>query len=142
MTVPNETMSVKEIMQRFMRGQKIDDAFMRQASYDSGVSFDSEDLEEVSRMDMFEREQLANELKQENQEKNKKLLLFKEQKQKEKKASEDRQRSERATGGDARSRVRQDIQDWEDDEAERKEDDRTNKNPAKKTSRPLKHEPE
>lgn len=130
-------MSIKEIMDRFMRGQKIDDAHMRSGNYDSGASYDSDDLEEVNRMDLYDKEMLTNQIRAENKEK---IAFLKKQKQ-EQKAREDRQRSERAQGGDARAQVRQDLEEWEEAEAKRKADDPI-KNPAKKSSRPPKTEPE
>lgn len=63
LTVPDETYTIREIVERFVRGNEIDESFLRSESEDSGADFDSEDLEKVSGMDLFDREELLQETK-------------------------------------------------------------------------------
>lgn len=62
-TVPDDSMSMKEIVTRFTRGQKLDGMY-REPIYDSGANFDSQDLEALSRMDAMEMAQYQDILKQ------------------------------------------------------------------------------
>lgn len=57
MTVPNETLTIREIMQKHVSGMKILDELRKQPVYDSGASLDSEDIEKMQHMDLFELEQ-------------------------------------------------------------------------------------
>lgn len=63
LTVPDETYTIREIVERFVRGNDIDDSLVRDESNDSGADFDSEDLEKVPHMDLFDREELLEETK-------------------------------------------------------------------------------
>lgn len=64
-TVPDEAMSMKEIMLRFTRGQPIPDTLEREVVYDGNASFDSPDLEALARMDDNERDEYLTSLRQE-----------------------------------------------------------------------------
>lgn len=59
MTVPDETLTIRQILEKHVRGMKIAEELYKQPMYDSGADFDSEDLESVSRIDLFERELMA-----------------------------------------------------------------------------------
>lgn len=87
-------MSVRELVSRFTRGQRIPDNLMRSTAFDKDADFDSPDIEEVSRMDIADRHEMSEKLKQQIAEK--KLFL---QQQKEKQAAErERLRSSEAAG--------------------------------------------
>lgn len=66
MTVPDESLTIKEILERFRRGQPLS-IHTRDVLYDPESNFDSQDLEEVSRMDITDRSQLAQELRIRNE---------------------------------------------------------------------------
>lgn len=55
MTVPDESMSIQEIMSKHVRGIDMG-AMFRQPSYDSAASFDSEDIEKIQHEDLFDKE--------------------------------------------------------------------------------------
>lgn len=55
MTVPDESMSIQEIMAKHVRGIDMT-AMFRQPAYDSAASFDSEDIEKIQHEDLFEKE--------------------------------------------------------------------------------------
>lgn len=57
MTVPNEALTIKEIMQKHVSGMRILDELRKQPIYDSGASLDSEDIEKMQHMDLFDLEQ-------------------------------------------------------------------------------------
>lgn len=59
MTVPDETMSIKQLLERFMNGQRVPDNLFRDGGFDSGSSFDSDDLEKVRDSDLVERGEVA-----------------------------------------------------------------------------------
>lgn len=59
MTVPDETMSIQELLERFMNGQRVPDNLFREGGFDSGSSFDSDDLEKVRDLDLVERGEVA-----------------------------------------------------------------------------------
>lgn len=58
LTVPDETLSIKEIVEKHVRGQRIADQLMRTPIYDSGADFDSDDLEKVKQMDLVEQDEI------------------------------------------------------------------------------------
>lgn len=62
-SIPDQSMSIKEIVKRFVRGIPVD-VVQRQGVYADQNEFD---LEKVSRMDFDEKFALANELKQRNE---------------------------------------------------------------------------
>lgn len=59
-TVPDEAMSIEEILRKHVNGIRLDHLH-REPQYDSGASFDSEDITELARMDTTDRLQLARE---------------------------------------------------------------------------------
>lgn len=61
-TLPNETMSVAEMLRKHIQGQRIPDTLYREPAYDSGASLDSEDLEKMKHMDLFEKEEYSRQL--------------------------------------------------------------------------------
>lgn len=94
MTVPDETLTIKEIMKKHVRGMRMAEELMRTPVYDSGADFDSEDLEEVARMDIFEREQVLETHKEKIREAQEKQKKFLEERDKKKKAQKDGSDSE------------------------------------------------
>lgn len=62
-TVPDETLSIKEILDRYTSGRTIGDAVARQTSFDPNASFDSEDLEKIKHEDLFDQEERKRDLK-------------------------------------------------------------------------------
>jgi len=64
-TQPDESYTVKELMQRYLTGVPTP-AVVHQPQWDPKVTFDSLDLEEISRMDMSDRSELADMLREKN----------------------------------------------------------------------------
>lgn len=62
-TVPDDSMSMKEIMQRFTTGRPIPETLEREGVYDGNASFDSPDLEQLARMDDNERDEYIKDLR-------------------------------------------------------------------------------
>lgn len=56
LTVPDESLSIREILTRFTRGQSVGGA--KEPAFDSGADFDSPDLEKVRDMDLVDRDEL------------------------------------------------------------------------------------
>lgn len=62
MTVPDETMTMKQIMEKFVRGQDVRGGLVRRGWYgEDDPRFDDPDLEAVSRMDATEVAEMAEE---------------------------------------------------------------------------------
>lgn len=57
-TVPDDTMSIREIVDRFVTTRRVDERLQRQG-FIGDADFDDEDLEEVERMDFVDRSELA-----------------------------------------------------------------------------------
>lgn len=87
LTVPNEAMSIKEILRKFQKGLNVKDQLMRQAVYVDG-DLDDLDLSEVMRGSEMDRKDLAAELKEANDSK------LEELKNASKRAEEDAKRKE------------------------------------------------
>lgn len=68
-TVPDETLTMREIITRFSRTGQVDSRLDRRGVYTDNPSYDSPDMEELSKMDIYERQEVAAEMKQANQEK-------------------------------------------------------------------------
>lgn len=68
-TVPDETLTMREIITRFSRTGQVDSRLDRKGLYTDNPNYDSPDLEELQRLDPYERQERAAELKLENQEK-------------------------------------------------------------------------
>lgn len=62
-TVPDEAYTVRELMERFVSGQRIPDALFRDGVFDSGCGFDSDDLEKTRDMDFADRDAVIERLK-------------------------------------------------------------------------------
>lgn len=58
-TVPSETMSIREIITKFTRGQRVDAEMRRDGKYEENSHFDSEDLEAASRLQFSDRDEVA-----------------------------------------------------------------------------------
>lgn len=56
MTVPSETLTIRQIMERFSRGLPVSGS-VQEPQYDSLATLDSDDIEKLSHMDLFEREE-------------------------------------------------------------------------------------
>lgn len=65
MTLPDEAYTIRELLEKFSRNQRMDE-LERAGTYDSAPSFDSEDLSKVRDMDPFDREELANTIRDRN----------------------------------------------------------------------------
>lgn len=68
LTVPDEAMSMREIITRFARTRQVDVNLQRVPSYDGEAGFDTPDLEKLKNDDIFDRKQFAEELAAHNQE--------------------------------------------------------------------------
>lgn len=64
MTVPNETMGMREIITRFSRTGQVDSRLDRKGSFSEDPNFDSPDMEELNRMDVYDKHELAREIKE------------------------------------------------------------------------------
>lgn len=62
LTVPDETLSVRQILEKHMRGQKIKEQLYRTPVFNDTEDFDSPDMEKVKTMDLTEKEELKNNL--------------------------------------------------------------------------------
>ncbi|WNK13172.1 MAG: hypothetical protein [Microvirus sp.] len=67
-TVPDDTLTIKQIMLKHVRGMQIEDSMYRTPMYDDDANFDSPDLEALGRLDLTERHEMAQQLKQQNEE--------------------------------------------------------------------------
>ncbi|AZL83023.1 hypothetical protein [Apis mellifera associated microvirus 36] len=61
-TVPNEAMSIQEILTRYAKGLNPGTTAIREAKYDPEASHDSPDLEKLKHADLYEKEEFMNEL--------------------------------------------------------------------------------
>lgn len=62
-TVPDETYTLREIVQRFRRGQPTDPGMMREGTYDPDPSHDNPDLEKVHGMDLYDKAEFVDSLR-------------------------------------------------------------------------------
>lgn len=85
MTVPDETISIREIVERFIRTGRTDERLERQeGGYVDEPDFDSPDLEKLRDSDLFEKEEYKTDLAIKNleeTEKHKQAFLNKQKKQ-------------------------------------------------------------
>lgn len=58
-TVPDDALTIRDILKKHLAGMKIAENEMRTPIYDSGVSHESEDLESINRMDLSEKHEYA-----------------------------------------------------------------------------------
>lgn len=71
-TVPNEALSIKEILRRFTKGMPLD-VLEKEGAYDEHASFDSIDLEKLKHADLYEQMEVLDKMKLVAQEKRKEL---------------------------------------------------------------------
>lgn len=90
LTVPNEAMSIKEILRKFQKGLNVKDQMMRNAVYVDG-DLDDLDLSEVMRGSEMDRRDLAAELKEANDSKLEEFKNASKRAEEEAKEREDRQ---------------------------------------------------
>lgn len=60
MTVPDESMTIREIMKKHVSGMRIADSLQRQGYYEEDVDHDSPDMEKVKNQDIFDRVERLN----------------------------------------------------------------------------------
>lgn len=65
-TVPSETMTIREILDKFSRGQRIDAAMRRDGKFEENSNFDSEDLEAASRASLTDRDEIVDRMRESN----------------------------------------------------------------------------
>lgn len=63
LTVPDETMSVRELLERFISGQRIPDNLFRNGVYDESADFDTDDVEKLRGADFAEQDEVIARLK-------------------------------------------------------------------------------
>lgn len=106
-TVPDETLTVRQIMEKHVRHQRIADDLIRTPVYNDHDDFDAPDLEKVRDMDLFEREEFSNSNKEkiaEMQEKQKKSFLEKKKKEDAKRQGDQRSTTEEENEAKPRSK--------------------------------------
>lgn len=82
MTVPDDSYSIKELLEKHIRGSRIDDTLYRpEGGYADGADYDSEDLEKLQHLDLFDREEKLTELKELQKQQEQSLKQQKQQKQ-------------------------------------------------------------
>lgn len=64
LTQPDDSMTIKEIFERFTTGAPMDDSLERKGLYDENASFDSHDLDALARMDVNERQEFLDILRE------------------------------------------------------------------------------
>lgn len=104
MTVPDESMSIREIMRKHVTGMRVMETLHRTGHYEDEVDFDSHDFEKVTKMDLSERqalsEQTLNQIKNlEETEKNRKKAAEQRIKDQLKEAEKEKSDKNRAKGG-------------------------------------------
>lgn len=62
-TIPDDTIGIKELLAKHVRGMEVAANEMRTPVYDSGADFDSQDLEAINRMDLAERYEYSQSVK-------------------------------------------------------------------------------
>jgi len=81
LTVPDETLTIRQIVEKHIRGQEIADELMRTPINIEDSDFDNDDLEKVEQMDLADRENLKLSLQNSNEEKKKIIQSFFEKKE-------------------------------------------------------------
>lgn len=61
-TVPDETMTIAEIMEKHTRGLRVAEQLYRPGHFEEDADLDSEDLAAASRLDLYDREELKADL--------------------------------------------------------------------------------
>lgn len=88
LTVPDETLTIREIVEKHVRGQRIADTLMRTPVYNESADFDDEDIEKLRDSDLYEREEIKQMHKQKIEDfKEKQKNFFSEKQKKEKKGT-------------------------------------------------------
>lgn len=62
-TVPDETMTLRQIVERYALGQPLVGRLREEGTFDPLASFDSEDLEKLSKADMVDRQEFIERMK-------------------------------------------------------------------------------
>lgn len=62
-TVPDDTLSIKQILAKHIRGMRIEAENWKTPLYDEGADLDSQDLESLTRLDLAEKHELQEVLK-------------------------------------------------------------------------------
>lgn len=84
MTVPDESMTIREIMRKHVSGMRVKEALFREGFYEDTEDFDSPDFSEISRLDFTEKD----ELRESNKQKLEHLTKQQQQQQQKQKAAE------------------------------------------------------
>lgn len=96
-TVPDDAMTIREIVNRYQSGMGIPPSKMHDARYGESANFDDPDLEEIARLDLADRHEMSELLKAENEEKTRELEA-KIKAEKAAKAAKAAKKAEEATG--------------------------------------------
>lgn len=91
MTVPDESMSIRTLVEKYVRGQRLDESLYRESSYDSGATLDSHDLSKIKGLDPTEKEEILTQVKRDVR---KHEIEIEAQKQKAAKAKKEREDAE------------------------------------------------
>lgn len=91
MTVPDETLTIREIVEKHIRGQRIADTLMRTPVYNESSDFDDDDMEKLRDSDLYEQEEIKNLHKQKISDFKEKQKLFSKNKEKEKQGTRARE---------------------------------------------------
>lgn len=89
-TVPDETLTIKEIVDKHIRGQRIAEEMYRTPVYDEKPDLDNEDLSKVQDMDLFDKEVLKTANAEKIAEMQEKQKTFFKEKEKKKKRDDER----------------------------------------------------
>lgn len=63
LTVPDETLTIRQILEKYTRGLDLAAQMAKEPIYDDTDDFDREDLEQITRSDFSERQELLEQLK-------------------------------------------------------------------------------
>lgn len=61
-TVPGESYSLRDLLARHIRGERTPDTLYRVPAFDSSADFDTDDIEKMQHMDLFDREEYSRNL--------------------------------------------------------------------------------
>lgn len=64
LTVPDETMTIRQIVEKNIRGQRIPETLYRDPVYQADADHDSYDLEKVPKLDLAEKDEIRHEVKE------------------------------------------------------------------------------
>lgn len=74
-TIPDETMTIKQLLERHMRGQKMDETLQRKGYFADNEDFDAPDFEAEAKKDIYDQHEQKQKLEEE-------ILLFKQSQKK------------------------------------------------------------